>query len=571
MLFAPCSSVTVQAADNPLNKIKDEAISYFKPLAGRVTKVEDQKVLVNLGAKDSVKEGMRFSILREGVTFIHPVTKEPLGKIESLVGRLEIKEIGTDSSTGVIITGEAREGDKVRISEKQVSMLFCQSKGVDWNIADSYFRSLKETGRFDLLETDIETDDPKEVIQEAKRLKAEVALLLTSKTIESDTLITQRLFWVSDGVGFASTDTKLDVAYVKEMKFGEGFFALKGEEPFIKIDLPFNLKLLAVGDIDGDKRQEILLSTGKDIKIYLPGADLQPALGGTQIKGSKVDDHLWIDAIDLNKNGRDEIIITSMSRKIETEDIYKNGRDEATLSSVRSGGVVSYIYELQGTEFVLLYKGNIFLRKVGEELFAQAYSKDEGFTGDVFNLKWEGEYKRGKSLSLPKGVNLYDFVYIDDPRTGRLILAYDNNGFLNLYDKDMRLWKSKTDTGGFLTTFKKSSSALPSDRGEWSMKDKLFLRNREVFIVKRIPLLEMARGIGYKRSQIINLWWNGLSMEEGVVIDNIKGSILDYAVVGEKIFVLVSPTLGLGIKPENILKGENPLGSMLYIYSINRG
>lgn len=571
MLYAIGFSVTCSAADNPLNKMRDETISYFKPLVGIVTKVEDQKVLVNLGTNNSIKEGMRFSILREGVTFIHPVTKEPLGKIESSVGRLEIKEIGTDSSMGVIITGEAKEGDKVRISEKQVSMLFCQSKGIDWNIADSYFRSLKETGRFDLLETNIETDDPREVIQEAKRLKAEVALLLTSKTVESGTLITQRLLWVSDGVGFTSMDTKLDAAYVKEMKFGDGFFTLKREEPFVEVDLPFNLRLLAVGDIDGDNRQEMLLSTGRDVKIYLSGAELQPALGGIQIKGSKVNDHLWIDTIDLNKNGRDEIIITSMSRKFETEDIYKNGRDEVTLSSVRSGGVVSYIYELQGTEFVLLYKGNIFLRKVGEELLAQAYSKDEGFTGDVFSVKWEGEYKRGNSINLPKGVNLYDFVYIDDPRTGRLILAYDDKGFLNLYDKDMRLWKSKTDTGGFLTTFKKSSSALPTDRGEWSMKDRLFLRNREVLLVKRIPLVEMARGIGYKKSQIKNLWWNGLSMEEGVLIDNIKGSILDYAVVGEKILVLVSPTLGLGIKPENILKGENPLGSTLYIYSIKRG
>ncbi len=108
-------------------------------------------------------------------------------------------------------------------------------------------------------------------------------------------------------------------------------------------------------------------------------------------------------------------------------------------------------------------------------------------------------------------------------------------------------------------------------RGEWSMKDRLFLKNREVLVVKRIPLIEMVKGIGYKKSQIKNLWWNGLSMEEGVLIDNIKGSVLDYAVSGDKIIVLVSPTFGLGIKPENILKGENPLGSKLYIYSMIKG
>ena len=205
---------------------------------------------------------------------------------------------------------------------------------------------------------------------------------------------------------------------------------------------------------------------------------------------------------------------------------------------------------------------------MGEELLAQAYSEDDGFTGPVFTMLWEEGYKKGNSINLPKGVNLYDFVYVDDPRTGRLIFAYDDDGFLNMYDKDMRLLRSKTNMGGFLTTFKKSSHALSVERGEWSVKDRLALKNSDVLVVKRIPLLEMLRGIGYKKSQIENFRWNGLSMEEGVLIDNIKGSILDYAVTGDKILVLVSPTLGLGIKPENIMKGENPLGSKLYIYSM---
>jgi hypothetical protein len=571
LLSVLCFPLAAHAEDNPMNKMRDETVSYFKPIAGRVTKVEDQKVLVSLGTKDAVKEGMRFLVLREGVSFIHPVTKEPLGKLESPVGKIEIKEVNPDSSTGIIITGEIKEGDKVRISEKQVSVLFCQSKGIDWNIADLYFRSLKDTGRFDIIETGIETDDHQEALKEAKRLNAEVALLLTSMTIESNMVVTQQLFWVSDGVGFAKMDTKIDAAYIKEMKFGDEIFTVQKGEPFLEVDLPLGVRFLATGDVDGDHKQEMLLSTGRDVKIYVSSGELEPALGGISIKGSRTEDHLWIDIIDLNKNGRDEIIITSMSGKSGAGDVYKNGMDEVTLSTVRSGGIVSFIYELQGTEFLLLYKGDFFLRKVGEQLLAQSYSEDEGFIGPVFTMIWEGGYRKGAQINLPKGVNLYDFVYIDEPQTGRLIFAYDNDGFLNLYDKDMRLWKSKADTGGFLTTFKKSSSAIPIDRGEWSVKDRLFLKNREVLVVKRIPLIEMVRGIGFKKSQIKHLWWNGLSMEEGVLIDNIKGSVLDYSVTGDKVIVLVSPTFGLGIKPENIMKGENPLGSKLYIYSMIKG
>ena len=171
----------------------------------------------------------------------------------------------------------------------------------------------------------------------------------------------------------------------------------------------------------------------------------------------------------------------------------------------------------------------------------------------------------GGLVHLPNGVNIYDFIYTYNG-TDRLILAYDDKGYLNLYDKDMRLWRSKTDTKGFLAIYKKSSPSMIIDKGEWAIKDRLFLRNREVLFVKRTHLLEMVKGLGYKSSQIKSLWWNGLSMEEGVLIDGIKGSILDYAVLGDTVMVLMSPMFG--IKPENILKGENPLGSKLYIYSL---
>jgi hypothetical protein len=87
-----------------------------------------------------------------------------------------------------------------------------------------------------------------------------------------------------------------------------------------------------------------------------------------------------------------------------------------------------------------------------------------------------------------------------------------------------------------------------------------------VLVVQRVPIAEMAKGIGYKKSRLKNFWWNGFSMEEGVLLDDIRGSLLDYAVAGDKIIALTSPFMG--IKFENIMKGENPLGTMLFIYSV---
>jgi len=555
LLLAVCFGA-IAYADDSLDRMRAETMSYFKPLTGRILAVENRKVTVNLSVKDSVKPGMRLNILREEAPFKHPVTGEPLGRLEALMGKLVIKEVGADSSTGEIVEGSAKEGDKVRISEIPVNLLFCQSRDTDWYTADSYYKELKETGRFNLIDTGIEPEDTAKVVEEAKRRHADVALLLTSQKTKSGMLLTQRLLWVSDGISFSETSAAVDSAYEKQLRSGDEFFKLRNEQAYLQLDLPIDAKLITVCDVAGDGKREIVLSTGKDIMFFTLGADLHPALGGMKIAGSTLDDHLWLDSIDLNKNGRDEIIVTSM----------------------RGDEVVSYVYELKDTEFNLLYKGNVFLRRLGDRLIAQEYSRSEGFSGDVFEIVWDGGYKKGKILKLPKGVNIYDFVFFEDPQKGRLLLAYDEGGFLNVYNENnIRVWRSKTGTGGFLRTFKKdrtfrgevSTTMIDTtmiDRGEWSVKDRLFLRNKDIFLVDRAPLLEMIKGLGYKRSRIQSLWWNGLSMEESVLVDNVSGTIFDYAVAGQKILFLASPMFG--IKPGNILKGENPLRTELYIYNV---
>lgn len=556
-----CLLSSVFADDNPLNNMREETVSYFKPLTGKIIMKEDRKATINIGAKDSVKTGMRLAILREEAPFRHPVTKEPLGKAEALAGKLEIKEVSTDSATGTIIEGDAREGDKVRISELPVNILFCQAKNTDWQLSDTYYRQLKESGRFNIIDTSIETDNPLQIIEEAKRLHADVALFLTSRKDNSGTLLTQRLFWVSDGLNFSEMNSNIGGSFAKELKFGEKFLALQKETAFLQIDVPISAKLMTMADVDGDGKQEIVFSNGKDIRIYSLGGDLQPALGGITIKGKSSDHHLWIDSIDLDKNGKDEIIITSMKGANIISDDF--GTTE------KGDGIVSSVYELKGGEFVLLYKDMLFFRKLGNGLIAQAYSRTEGFEGNVFSILWEGGYKKGVPVKLPAGVNIYDFVYFDDPQRGRLIMAYDEDGFLNVYDDNgIRLWRSKNSSGGFLTTFKKAASTVMVDRGEWAIKDRLFVKNRDVLSVKRIPLFKTIKLAGYKSSQIRNLRWNGFSVDEGVFIDDISGTLLDYAIAGDKIIILSSPPLG--IRPKNILKGENPIKTELSIY-INEG
>ncbi|MCX5717505.1 MAG: hypothetical protein NTW44_04185 [Nitrospirae bacterium] len=531
------------AEDNPLSLMRDDVLSYFKPLKGKVVSVNNGIAVIDIGEISNVKKGMRFIVFREGSPFLHPVTKAPIGTLEAVIGKAEVKEVGHDTSTAVILKGDVKVSDKVRISETGVKMLFYQGKNVDWGLGDSYYRLIKETGRFEIVDTAIETDNDSEIIAEAKRLNADVVLILSAKDAAGDTMLKHRLLWADNSLKFAEDEVRVAVAFMKELRFGEEFFGPQEGDVRTFVDLPFGVRLIAAGDIDGDGKTELLMSTGRDIRLYSPGAAVVRS-GLYEIKGSPKDDHLWLDLLDINRDGKDEVILTLM-------------KDDM---------VFSRIYEFKNGKFSVLWEGDVFLRRIGNELIAQEYERGEGYKGAVFKVAWDNGYKKGDNVSIPRGVNIYDFIFINESDGKRLVLAYDDAGYLNLYNEGIKIWRSRGDYGGFQTTFKRAAPIMMVDRGEWAIKDRLFMQNREILIIKRIPIVEMAKGIGYRKSQIRSLWWTGVSMEERIIIDDIPGKALDYTIADNRIIVLEMPMLG--IKFGNILKGENPIGTVLYIYPL---
>lgn len=528
------------SAEDPLEYLAEETLSYFKPLKGRVLAVNGNNINTDLGIKAGLKKGMRLAILREGTAFLHPVTKEPIGRAEASIGAAVVTEAGPDSSSMEAIKGEAGKGDIVRISEVKLRVMFYQDKNVDWSIADSYYGLLKESGRVELIDTPLDSGDDGAVLAEAKKSGAHIALLLRSEAVGKEAILKQRLLWVDDSSKLADINIRIADAFVKDIKFGDGVVSVQGEA-LLSFSLSSGARLIATGDIDGDGRQELILNIGREIGVYVPGVTLHKLY---EIKGSFGDDYIWLDTLDLNADGRDEVIVTSL----------------------RNEEIVSSIYELKGQELALLLKTGLFLRKMNEALIAQEYNMNEGFSGPAFGVVYKnGELKRLEALKIPNNVNIYDFVQLEGQDNAKNTLAYDNAGFLNLYNSTgLRIWQSSENYGGFPAVFKKSSSA--ADKGEWSVKNRLILRNRQPLAIKKTPFIEMAKGLGYKSSQVRVLSWTGLSIDERALISDIPGSLIDYAVAGDKLVVITKPLFG--IKPQNILKGESPMNSMLYIYSI---
>lgn len=535
----------ISYAQDTITRMRDDTLVYFQPLRGKVISVDGKTLTSDIGLKSGIRKGMRFTVFKEGVPFLHPVTKEQMGRIDTPAGKAEVKETSSDSSTLTLIKGDVRVGDALRISEIKPKVLFFQDKSVDWSLGDIYYQLLKETGRVELIDTSLDSGDDSKILAEARRLNADAALILYSKTSGKETILAQKLLWVEEPSEFASNEAKVDIALLKDLEFSKGLYApaTGAGDALLHYDLPFRARLVAAGDVDGEGKQKLIISTGRELRIYLPGASLQNVYN---IKMPANDDTIWLDTIDINSDGRDEVIATS----------------------INDNEAVSYVYELKGSEFSLIWKDKLFLRKLNNTLIGQGSVKGQGYSGPVFTLSYEnGSLKKGEDIKLPKGVNIYDFAYVSDPSGTKNILAYDESGHLNLYSSDgLRIWQSKENYGGFVNTFKRNAPTVMIDRGEWSVKDKLFFRNNETLVVKRIPLAKMAKGIGFRSSDIKALWWNGFSMEEKSLISGIAGGMLDYAIAGDKLIVISKPLFGL--KARNILKGESPLGSMLYIYSL---
>ena len=549
-------------AQDPMNQLKDETLSYFKPLKGKILSVDGKTVTSDLGEKSGIRVGMRLTVFREGMPFLHPVTKEPLGRVEAPVGKAEVKSVSGAGSTIEVMKGELKEGDIVRISEMKMRVLFYQERKVDWNIAEAYYQLLKGSGRFELVDTSLDYGDDAKIIAEAKKLGAEAALVLTSDESEKEVVLRQRILWTDDGVQLADIRGKVDEALVKELRAARNMAAplVAAGDVLLFFDLPFSASLIAAGDLNGDGNHELIFGFGRELRVYSLGASLQNT---SEFKGSGSDDFLWIDTMDVDGDGKDEVIVTS----IRGRDVDVSGD---TGPSVRDEGkIVSYIYALKGSEFSLLWKGSVFLRALPKfGLVAQKYDSAEGFGGPVFRIGYDsGKFTPGEAVKLPKGVNIYDFSFLDGPDGTKYLLVYDDTGYLNLYNNEgLRVWQSRENYPGVHASFKRTAPTVMVDRGEWSIKDRVYLRNSETFVVKRIPLAGMVKGLGYKSSQIKTLWWSGLGMEENTLIDGISGSVMDYALLPDKLIVLSKPLFGL--KPKNILKGESPMGSMLYVYSL---
>lgn len=531
--------------EGPFGTLIDDILTYFPSVSGKIASSDGKIATIDKGRRDKIKVGMRLYIFKEGVSFIHPVTKEYLGKVEKPIGIAEVVNVMDNQAEIKLLSGdgEGLNDALFKVSMNKIRALFYQTD-VNWFLADHYYQILKDSGRFELIDSAVESFDTGALSEEARKRGAEIIIIIESKKGLDASLLRQRLLWALDAKSLSEREVALETGFVQSLIAKSTPFLAADSTILLSYQVPSSIKRIAIADVDGDGSPEIILATATSLSVYQPSTDLKLLWNFQTALSEEI---LWIDTIAMEGSRQEAIIATT----------YRNGE------------VVSSIYLLKaGALNKVAERKDAFLRRYGNAMIEQGYSRQEGFDGRVFILNYkDGQLVMGDALKLPERVNIYDFSSIESPDGKKGLLVWDEKGFLNLYSSTGVIsWRSVEDFGGFSTAFKRDSPIAMIDRGEWSIKDRLIARSGGVLVPKRKPILGVAKGLGYKESEIKLFWWNGLSVEQFTLADRLDGELLDYGILNDRLIVLCKPIMG--VKASNILKGANPFVYTLYVISV---
>lgn len=542
------SEQTVQDAQRSLSgldEIAKKIVALFPKVEGKILSVDKNIVMVNIGVKDGVSPDMRLTVFREGKEFLHPITKVVMGRFETYLGLLEIKEVMEETSLGLILEQkeEIKTGDKVRITSGRIGIAFIYTEKVDKDTVGSFSEVLEGTGRFRIIEDEkvkatIEKEGFKGIGLEAKEdikwlariLDVEGIVFLDLKPTTKGPFLKVDLIHTFDGKLLGTYEALITKPEKKDIEF-----PLPERKDYWKaFDFNYKARLLGIGDLDGDGRKEIVISDGTRIRIYrFEDSNLSEIWTDKENKG---DNHIAIDVADINRDGKAEVFVTNYGDSLRSFVIeYREGGYKRIWDDVP---LFFRVIDIPG-------KGETL---IAQELDDKIYEYSSG----------EGGYIKGKSIRLPPNVEIYGFAFIDWERKGAHdILVMDDDDYLNLYSPEgMKIWKSKDRYGGYALSFERSNLLSGERTEKVRVKGRIIVKDykesgrQKAIIIRNIPITYLFRDFrGYRNAEVILLGWNGSEMIEEWRIGKIDGFIADYGIGDitntgkESLFLLINPTI----------------------------
>jgi TolB-like protein len=286
---------------------------------------------------------------------------------------------------------------------------------------------------------------------------------------------------------------------------------------------PFRVRGMAMGDVDGDGRNEVVLIEDKSVSIYRWETTEFKLL--KKFSGKGIDQFMAVDVGDIDKDGKAEIFITNFP-----EDPYQPGYR-----------MYSFVIAFKEGDFrIVASQIDWFLRVVdwegrGQVLLGQKKGVDKSFDGPVYEMAWDGKNCRGtKKLEVPNVFSLYGFApFVSGGAT--LYASVDSDFRLKVFDqKGKQVWRSSLYYGSDNSFKVKPIETLGKYQGDEiaSLNVRLLAWGEEIIIIHNIsPVADLfKRERVFTSGEVQVLTWTGAMFMERWKSKLIQGYVADLQV-----------------------------------------
>ena len=426
-----------------------DPMTRFKPLSGYLVQVGPQGIVVDCGHKKGVAVGDLFAVLQPGPPLVHPVTGRPMGAQERLVASLKVMRVEADYAVCRPLNRYFRvpliRGSLVKRFASMAALfidlngngveLFSRTREAlpqlnwgDYGVGLQHRQSLRRPGGPGALGYDlyVVNDGPN----------------LTFYNGDQELVAAWNAAQFSGQGGISDSGAGGSSGKVKKGKYGlstteAGKAILTRYRQMAEVSLV--VKGMDVGDLDNDGIVEMVFTDGEKIFVYqMTERGLKYSYRYHFDKWGSI---VNIMVGDITGDRKDEILVNTFK---ETEDGFSS-----FVIAKRKG---KYKIIADNIPFVMGFLGGKSVADKGVYFVGQGFAEEVLFSNTVSRLKFNnGEVLSTGKFSVPMGFTLPGAVY-DDINNDRIkeLCFINKQNFLEIYQGEKRLWVSDERLAGSL-------------------------------------------------------------------------------------------------------------------------
>lgn len=290
----------------------------------------------------------------------------------------------------------------------------------------------------------------------------------------------------------------------------------------------FEIKGLDIGDVDGDKKNEVVVMD--DHNLYIFKYDGEKLTLFKRLEQGYEHNFLSLDVVDVNRNGFAEIIVTS----------------------VVGDDLRSFILEYEEGEFrKITEKSGWFFRvldhpKDGPILMGQNMGSDGIMVGPIYKFIWNKKsFEKGPKMPFPKETKIFGLALADIRGKGNPeLILLDETDRLNILSEDGKTVWNGRDRFGATNNFYDTRKKIDPDSRQSSQAWRVFIPGRilirdldrdglpEVIVSKndRSSGLQFERVRSFEKGEIHDLIWDGDYLATDWKTKEIRGYVSDYQI-----------------------------------------